>query len=93
MKRADVPHSWRVALALRARRVERRLGRALTDEEWERFERHGFGMTDPLRIRQLFHSVMAAGAPWVPAAKRTHDLVMASFSRWGEQSAYMGDHS
>lgn len=56
---ATVQHSWRVSLAMRARRVERRLGRGLTDEEWERFER--IELFDPMLLRSVAHGYYCFG--------------------------------
>lgn len=42
--------SWRLTLALRAHRVERRLGRTLTDEEFDRLPLGG----DALAVRELW---------------------------------------
>lgn len=42
--------SWRLTLALRAHRVERRLGRTLTDDELDRLSLGG----DPLVLREMW---------------------------------------
>lgn len=43
-----VPRSWRLSLALRADRVERRTGRRLSDDEYDRLAPGG---SDPLVVR------------------------------------------
>lgn len=44
--------SWRVALALTGQRLERRLGRQLTEEEWVKLEATRFG-SDHLLFRAI----------------------------------------
>lgn len=45
---------WRIVVAKRASRVQRRLGRSLTDAEWSRFENATMGH-DTLLVRSLVY--------------------------------------